>query len=87
MMSNNENVTLTAEQITALIVQRLAARVRNLRVRVASGGLILEGITSTYYTKQLAQHVAMQVSDLPVEANRITVLPTEQRSVPEGQEG
>ena len=36
-------------------------------------GLILEGHTNTYYTKQMAQHAVMRAVDLPIRANDIEV--------------
>ncbi len=41
--------------------------------RIENDGLILRGHASTYYAKQMAQHVAVQVSGLPVVANEIEV--------------
>ena len=56
-----------------LLQHRLGCRVRNLRVCVENGGLILQGQASTYYAKQMAQHWAMEVSHLPILANEIDV--------------
>ena len=50
-----------------------AARVRKLRVIVRHDGVILQGLASTYYAKQLAQHAAMDLADLPIVANEIEV--------------
>lgn len=61
------------EYITTLLQIRLGSRLRNLRVRVEDGGLILEGQASTYHTKQLAQHLAMEESAIPILANQIEV--------------
>jgi hypothetical protein len=33
----------------------------------------LQGLASTYYAKQLAQHAAMDLADLPILANEIEV--------------
>jgi len=43
------------------IESRVRGRVRNLRVRVFEGIVILQGQCATYYTKQLAQHAALGV--------------------------
>lgn len=48
----------------------LGWRVRDLRVEVCEGG---RGRTDSYHAKQLAQHAAMAVTDLPLVANRIEV--------------
>jgi hypothetical protein len=38
---------------------------------VEEGGIVLQGRAPSYYVKQLAQHVAMEVVRLPIRANRI----------------
>ena len=35
---------------------RTGRRIRNLRIELHSGGIILRGHATTYYIKQLAQH-------------------------------
>ncbi|MBI2806267.1 MAG: hypothetical protein HYX68_14910 [Planctomycetes bacterium] len=72
-MSDEKAPADLVEYITTLLENRLGSRVRNLRVRVEDGGLILEGQASTYHTKQLAQHWAMEESSLPIFANKIEV--------------
>ena len=61
------------ERLEALLARRLGSRVRNLRVVVRQDGLILQGRTETYHAKQIAQHTAMEVADLPIVANQIEV--------------
>ena len=57
-------------------VQRRAnGRVREFRLLVFSNGLILQGLTSTYYAKQLAQHAIMEATQVPILANDIEVRP------------
>ena len=58
-----------------LVRQWLAGRghVRDLRVVVLEGGVILEGRAATFYAKQLAQHVVTKVLGLSLRANRIEV--------------
>lgn len=63
----------SAEHLEALVQQRSHGRVRNLRVFVQDQGLILQGQTSAYYAKQLAQHAAMEFSGLPILTNDIKV--------------
>jgi hypothetical protein len=36
-------------------------------------GIILQGRTGTYHAKQIAQHAAMELADLPIVANEIEV--------------
>ena len=62
-----------AEIIRQRIESRMAGRIRNLRVSHASGGIVLEGTCSTYYSKQLAQHAALGVIEDEHLENRILV--------------
>lgn len=62
------------ERLESLLVRRLGSRVRNLRVVVLPTGLILQGRTATYHAKQIAQHTAMEIANLPILANDIEVL-------------
>jgi hypothetical protein len=63
------------ELLEARVRERLVGRahVRELRVVILDQGIVLEGRTATFYAKQLAQHVAMEVTRLPLRANRIEV--------------
>ena len=60
-------------ELATQIVRRLGNRVRNLRVLRKRGGLIIQGRTTTYYAKQLAQHAAMELDKEPILANDIEV--------------
>ena len=64
-------------QLENLILQRiqtrLPGRVRNLAVRITDDSVELTGECRTYYTKQMAQHVAMGVLDYQQLVNRINV--------------
>lgn len=53
--------------------QQLSRRFRGLRVEVAEAGLVLKGRVRTYYAKQVAQHLVMQLTNLPILANEIEV--------------
>ncbi len=59
--------------LETLVQRRLGARVRKLRVIIQHNGVVLQGLASTYYAKQLAQHAAMDLADLPIVANDIEV--------------
>lgn len=74
-MSSARTTATQADQLEALIQQHLLSRVRvhQLRVIVQEQGLVLQGCVPTYYSKQLAQHAAMEVSGLPILANEIEV--------------
>ncbi len=65
-----------AEQLAASIERAVRRKtsggVRNLRVEVNRGGIVLEGRCDTYYCKQLAQHAAMNLSGDPL-SNQIRV--------------
>lgn len=62
------------ERLESMLQRRLGNRVRDLRVVLVPDGLILQGRTATYHAKQVAQHVAMELADLPILANEIIVL-------------
>ena len=59
--------------LETLVQRRMGARVRKLRVIIRHDGVVLQGLASTYYAKQLAQHAAMDLADLPIVANEIEV--------------
>jgi hypothetical protein len=60
-------------QVEALLRERLGTRVQGLRVLVREGGVVLQGTVYTWYSKQVAQQVAMQELRLTVLANEIEV--------------
>ena len=69
-----ESITVNQEErLEALMCRRLGNRVRDLRVRIHPAGMILQGRTATYHAKQLAQHAAMELAEMPILANDIQV--------------
>ena len=64
-------------QLAKLIFQRihgrLPARIRNLAVYVTENAVVIAGECSTYYSKQMAQHVAMGVLEYERLINNIDV--------------
>lgn len=62
------------ERLEGMLLRRLGNRVRDLRVIRLPAGLILQGRTATYHAKQVAQHAAMELLNLPIVANEIEVL-------------
>lgn len=60
-------------RLEAYLAGRLGHRVRGLRVVQHPQGLVLQGRTATYHVKQLAQHAAMEMTELPILANDIEV--------------
>jgi hypothetical protein len=61
-------------QLETDLQSRLRHYIRDFRMTIRDGGLILYGHTRTYYGKQLAQHGVMERSRLPIRANNIDVL-------------
>ena len=59
--------------LEARVKCRLDGRVRRLHLSLRDSGLILRGSSASYYGKQLAQHAAMELSELPILANEIEV--------------
>jgi hypothetical protein len=68
-----EAVLPRQENLETLMQRRLGNRVRELCVLVRPEGVILKGWAPTYHAKQLAQHAAMELSELPILANDIEV--------------
>ena len=68
------NVLSEEERLENLLTRRLGSRIRDLRVIWLPHGLILQGRTATYHAKQLAQHTAMEIANMPILANEIEVL-------------
>jgi hypothetical protein len=69
----SEEVLSKEERLEALMQRRLGNRIRGLRVELQTDGVILHGRTATYHAKQLAQHAAMELGNLPILANDIEV--------------
>ena len=63
----------TLDRVEAHVRRSLNGRVRDFRLSIVCGGLVLEGFAQTYYAKQLAQHAVMEATELPIHANEIEV--------------
>ncbi|OAI50788.1 hypothetical protein AYO44_17495 [Planctomycetaceae bacterium SCGC AG-212-F19] len=61
------------EYLELQIQRRVGSRVRDFRLALRPGGVILQGRAATYHAKQLAQHAAMEIAGLPILANDIEV--------------
>jgi hypothetical protein len=72
-MSDNPSPTGLAEEVATFLGRRMGRRLRELRVIIQEGAVILRGQVSTYYDKQRAQHVIMDEIKLQVLANKIEV--------------
>jgi hypothetical protein len=68
-----ETPSPSEEQLESLMQRRLGNRVRDLHILVRADGVILKGRAATYHAKQLAQHAAMELANLPILANDIEV--------------
>ena len=62
-----------AEKIESAVQVRTGGRIRGLQVRVCDGGIVISGRVSTYYTKQLVTHAAMDASDELLVTNDVEV--------------
>ncbi|MEM9352209.1 MAG: BON domain-containing protein [Planctomycetota bacterium] len=60
-------------EIRGRIQQRLPGRVHFLSVELSDEGIVLSGECCTFYSKQMAQHVAMGVVEYERLINNITV--------------
>ena len=52
-----------AAEIIRSVQARLPGRVRDLAVRIEQDQFVLSGVATSYYVKQVAQHVAMNALD------------------------
>ena len=68
-----EPILPNQEYLELQLQRRLGSRVRDLRVILRPGCIILQGRAATYHAKQLAQHAAMEFVQLPILANDIDV--------------
>ena len=73
-MMQTIDVTLElARQLETRIRVRLGGQIRDIRVVCQEDGLVLHGRSRTYYAKQLAQQVVMEITNIPISANGIEV--------------
>jgi len=63
------------EQLAAQIRNRYRSHLRELRIEVVEGGIVLRGRSSSFYGKQMAFHEARSGSQFAVLANQIEVAP------------
>lgn len=62
-----------AEKIELAVHVRTGGRIRGLQVRVSDCGIVVSGRVSTYYTKQLVTHAAMEAGDELLVTNEVEV--------------
>lgn len=65
--------TETSLELEHRILERMAGRVRNLRVVRNKGRLVLEGSSASFYAKQLATHAALEFAPSEELVNAIQV--------------
>ncbi len=68
-----DNAAELETQLETHIQTRLGSRVCQLRVVCQNEGVVLHGRARTYHAKQLAQHLVMEMINLPILANQIEV--------------
>lgn len=73
LRERTDDIPLLVRHFTERFARRMGRRVRDLRVEYDGRGLVLRGRADSYHAKQLAQHVAMTVGELPLSANEIVV--------------
>jgi len=61
------------DHLETLLQRRLGNRIHSLRIVMRDNGIILKGHAATYHAKQLAQHAAMELANVPILANDIEV--------------
>jgi len=74
MSTGPEPTPAQLEGLEVCVQSQLAGRVRNVRLLFQEGGLVLQGQATTYYAKQLAQHIVLNSSPLPLIRNEIEVV-------------
>jgi hypothetical protein len=73
-MNSDGDPSTRAHQFEKALLNRVGRQVRNLQVVFDGGGVVLRGQASTYYAKQVAQHVIGELTGLPILANDIEVV-------------
>lgn len=64
-----------ARRVRDQIESQLPGRIRQLRVEAAEDSVVIRGVCCSFYTKQLAQHLAMEVLTEEQLVNQLSVLP------------
>jgi len=64
---------VTVDELESRLRSEFNGRVRGMRLLMRDGGLVLRGRARSFYVKQLAQHLLMRTTSLPILANEIEV--------------
>jgi hypothetical protein len=67
------NCSYLQDELESRVRARTGYRIRNLAVELRPDGIVLRGLTSTYYAKQLAQHGIRDLLPHVYLENAITV--------------
>jgi len=73
MMQTVDGTLKLTTQLEMRVRVRLGGQIRDFRVVCREGGFVLLGRSRTYYAKQLAQHVVMEATSIPIIANEVEV--------------
>jgi hypothetical protein len=65
---------LSVEDLERVVNGRLQGRVSAFQLFLEGQGLVLRGTARTFYAKQMAQHLVMELTTLPIVANGIEVI-------------
>jgi hypothetical protein len=71
-MQTENGAPLHAE-LEGIVKGRLNGRVQAFQLIMAGAGLVLRGKAGSYHAKQLAQHLVMEATSVPILANDIQV--------------
>jgi hypothetical protein len=69
----SEPAVNAVEAIEQTLQRQLGTRIRRLRVSDEPNGLVISGRCGSYHDKQMAQHLAADISRLNVAENQIEV--------------
>lgn len=59
LLRSDSRMRRLATDVIAAVQSRLPGRIRDLKVRIEGEQVVLSGVSSSYYVKQVAQHIAM----------------------------
>jgi len=69
----NSMASPASHRLESLLRGRIGGQFRDLEIISQGNGIVLHGLVHSYYAKQLAQHLAMELTGQPVVANEIEV--------------
>jgi hypothetical protein len=75
MVMSDPSSSTDLEKLQEQLRQQLRSRVRELRLTLHQGHVLVQGIATSYYAKQLAQHLVLRSLVKTPLVNRIDVEP------------